>query len=494
MSSGTMLFSKLLAKAGLSVNSRQGDTEVQDVQIDSRCCRDGSCFVAVQGSQADGHQFIPDAISAGALAIVCQDAALVPAGIAHAIVTNARQAGGMLAQAIADWPARKLRCIGITGTNGKTTITYMARAILAADGHAPAMLGTISYETASGTVPASTTTPDAIALARITSELAAAGRTHLVMEVSSHALDQHRTAGVEFAIGVFSNLTGDHLDYHGDMDSYLAAKLRLFEQLPSDGTAVINYDDSLAGQVAAATGANVIGYGLDGAADLRANITRADASRTEFQLLYQGCTADVRLRMIGEHNVLNALAAAGACIAEGVALETIAAALTELSCVPGRLQPVPGSGTFSVFVDYAHTDDALGNVLRSLRAITEGKLIVVFGCGGDRDKTKRPRMAAAAELLADRIVITSDNPRSEDARAIIDDIVCGLSPAAKAAAVLEPDRRSAIAAAIDFAQPGDVVLIAGKGHENYQVIGDERLNFDDVQIAGELVAMRGPSR
>ncbi len=487
------MFSKLLAKAGLSVNSLQGDTEVEDVQIDSRCCREGSCFVASRGSTADGHQFIPDAISAGTSAIVCQDASLVPAGVAHAIVADARQAGGMLAQAIADWPARKLRCIGITGTNGKTTIAYRARAILAASGHGPAMFGTISYETPNGDISATTTTPDAISLARMTAELAAAGRTHLVMEVSSHALDQHRTAGVEFCTGVFSNLTGDHLDYHGDMESYLAAKLRLFEQLPTDGTAVINYDDSVAGQVAAATGANVIGYGLDGAADLRANITRTDAGRTEFQLLYQGCVADVRLRMIGEHNVLNALAAAGACIVEGVALETIAAALTELSCVPGRLQSVPCSGPFSVFVDYAHTDDALGNVLRSLRPITEGKLIVVFGCGGDRDKTKRPRMAAVAELLADQIVITSDNPRSEDARAIIDDIVGGLSPTGRAEAKLEPDRRAAIAAAIDSAQSGDVLLIAGKGHENYQVIGDKRLDFDDVQIASELVAMRGPS-
>jgi len=485
-----MRFTDLLTSSGLDVRSLRGQAEVSRVTDDSRRCREGDCFVAVRGTAVDGHRFIADAIDAGASAIVCENASDIPpsdAAVAVAVVRKTRRAAGPLAQAMLGWPARKLTCIGITGTNGKTTVAHLTRSVLGRTGCDAGLLGTIQYETGERTAPARTTTPGAIELATMCAEMVAAGRTHLVMEVSSHALHQGRTAGIDFAAGVFTNLTGDHLDYHRTMKRYLAAKRKLFKQLPPDASAVINRDDPAAEEMIRATVAKPITYGLNPLADVRARIGAIDATGTKFDLIYDGSETPVSIGLIGRHNVYNVLAAASACLAVGLQPGQIAEALGEVPAVPGRLQRVECDTGFDVFVDYAHTDDALSNVLKALRPIVRGRLIVVFGCGGDRDRSKRPRMAGVAEQLADVVVVTSDNPRGEDPDAIIGEILAGFSDLGRSKTQVQGDRRAAIRLAIESARPGDVVLIAGKGHETYQIIGSRRTDFDDVAVAAEEI-------
>ena len=482
-----MRFTELLAEAGLKSRQIHGDADVKDVVADSRRCREGCCFVAVRGTEQDAHRYIPAARAAGASAVVCEDASAVPADTAWAVVDDTRAALSRLAQAIRGWPVRKLSCVGITGTNGKSTCAHLVRAVLAAAGHSPALVSTIHYDTGERSVPAGTTTPDPVTLAELTAQMAAGGRSHLVMEASSHALDQRRVAGVEFDVAVFTNLSGDHQDYHGSMAAYRAAKRRLFEGLSRDAAAVINRDDPAGQDMADATAAPVRWYGLSSAAELWAEVDRIDETGTDYAFLLGSRRVEAHTPLIGRHNVYNCLAAAGACLALGVELGAIADALAQVECIPGRLERVAGDVPFQVFVDYAHTDDALRNVLAALRPVTRGRLIVVFGCGGDRDRTKRPRMARVAEALADEVVITSDNPRSEEPGAIIEEIRAGLSDAARRRAVVEPDRRSAIAAAVARAREGDIVLIAGKGHETYQILGDRRIHFDDVEVAAEIL-------
>jgi len=484
-----MLFSELLEAAEIRVESRCGDGEITSVQTDSRLCGPGACFVAVRGAEDDGHRYIRSAVDAGAAAVVCED----PAGTrpaASAVVGRARSVVGPLAQAIRGWPSRKLTNIAVTGTNGKTTVTYLVRSILRAAGLPAALLGTIEYDTDGKAAPARTTTPGAVALAEMTANALAGGKSHLVMEASSHALDQDRTAGIDFRAAVFTNLTGDHLDYHKTMADYLAAKRRLFERLAPDAIAVINRDDPAADAIAAATRATPLWYGLSAAADLHARIDSIDATGTCFSLAYRGLEVACRTQLIGRHNVFNCLAAAGACLGLGVDLETIAQALADRRSVRGRLERVNVPAPYQVFVDYAHTDDALRNVLSSLRPITRGRIVLVFGCGGQRDSSKRPRMAKVAEQLADSIFITSDNPRQERPEAIIDDILAGLGATGRGKTNVQADRRTAIELAINDAMPGDLVLIAGKGHETYQDLGHEKVHFDDVETAGQLVRRR----
>jgi UDP-N-acetylmuramoyl-L-alanyl-D-glutamate--2,6-diaminopimelate ligase len=335
-------------------------------------------------------------------------------------------------------------------------------------------------------------------------EAAAAGATHAVMEISSHALDQGRCAGLRPAVGVFSNLTGDHLDYHQTMEAYLRAKKRLFDSLEPQASAVINAEDPAGEAMLADCRARVLRYGiasggngtgrLDGL-DVLATVREMSATGTRFELAarYPGgggavSTCMVDSRLVGRHNVQNCLAAAGAAVALGIDLEMIAAGLAAVRNVPGRLQAVDtGEAGFTVLVDYAHTDDALANVLSALRPLTEGRLIVLFGCGGDRDRTKRPRMARVAARWADRVLVTSDNPRTEDPGAIIDEIMTGFAADDLSKVTVEPDRRAAIAQAIGLAGAGDVVLLAGKGHETYQIIGRQRIDFDDAAVASDII-------
>jgi len=449
----------------------------------------------VRGPDVDGHAHIGSAVSAGAVAVVCEDTSSVPAGVPCAVVNDTREALGRLAQAAVGWPVRRLVNVAVTGTNGKTTVTRLIREILSAAGRPCGSVGTIGYDTGRQSLPAVTTTPGAVELAALAADMVAAGRTHLVMETSSHALDQRRTAGINFQVAVLTNVSGDHIDYHKTMSAYVAAKRQLFEALRPGAAAVINRDDALADQFARATKARVRWYGLDAGAELRGKVERMDATGTDFCMSAGDEEVAVTTALIGRHNVSNCLAAAGAAAALGVDLATIAAATARVRCVPGRLELVDADAPYKVFVDYAHTDDALANVLGSLAPIAAGaKLIVVFGCGGDRDRTKRPRMAEVAQKHASHIVVTSDNPRSEEPGAIIDEILTGLDASGRSKTQVEPDRRSGIELAVSMAAGGDVVLIAGKGHETYQVIGERRIHFDDVEVAREAIARREQRR
>lgn len=485
-----MQFTHLLTRAGIEALEVHQDAAVGHVASDSRQVRPGSCFIAIRGPQADGHGFIAQAVAAGATAIVCEEPAGLPSSVAWARVADSAAAAGPLAQAALDWPARKLTLVAVTGTKGKTTFTYLARHILHAAGHSAGLIGTIRHEWPGGAVAAGNTTPGAVELAELMARMVAAGATHAVMEVSSHALDQRRTAGLDFAAAAFTNLSGEHLDYHRTMDEYLLAKRRLFESLAGSAVAVLNRDDHASEAVAAATPARLLWYGLNSAADLNARIERIGASGTAFRLSCGGQSVAVDSRLLGRHNVANCLAAAGACLALGVELPVIGRALSEPIHVPGRLQRVPSAAPFEVLVDYAHTDDALDNALAAVRPLTSGRLIVMFGCGGDRDRTKRPRMAKVAAARADAVIVTSDNPRTEPPLKIIDDIVAGFGEADQAKVTVEPDRRLAIERAIEAAEAGDVVVLAGKGHEDYQVIGKTKHHFDDAEVAAAALARR----
>ena len=488
-----MRFTRLLTAADVRVQARVGDADVQSVVADSRRATPGSCFVAIHGPDQDGHAYIDRAIAAGAVAVVCQGEASVPSGVATARVADSAAAAGPVAQAFHGWPGRKLTLVGVTGTKGKTTFTYLVRHILQSVGAKTGLIGSICYSLGDRSTVACNTTPGAVELAGLMAEMAGEGATHLAMEVSSHALDQRRVSGLDFSVAAFTNLSGDHLDYHQTMERYQAAKRRLFEGLRAEAVAVLNRDDPAWEAMARATPAKVMGYGFDPGAEVRACLKDMDAGGTRFDLSHDGGTARVSSSLLGRHNVSHCLAAAGACLSLGVPLEAIAGALSRPISVPGRYQRVPSAAPFEVLVDYAHTDDALDNALGALRPLIDGKLIVLFGCGGDRDRTKRSRMARVAQERADRIVVTHDNPRTEDPQQILDDILAGFDGPGRAKLQVQPDRRAAIALALDRAGTGDVVVLAGKGHETYQILGRRKVPFDDAEIAAALLAERfGP--
>ena len=468
--------------------SLQHQALVSGVVCDSRLVQPGSVFVAVRGVHADGHTFISQALANGALAVVAEKAA---DGVACVVVSDTRLALGKLAQAFHGQPARDLTKVAVTGTNGKTTFCYLLRSILETAGHRCAMFGTTGHCIADEFIPAATTTPSALELAELMARARAAGMKFAVLEASSHALDQERLAGIDFEVAAFTNLTGDHLDYHVSMDCYLDAKAKLFEQLHRSATAVFNRTDSAAEDLARRTKAKKIWYGLGTRAQVSASNLSSAASGSSFILNCAGTKLPVSSHLPGTHNVVNCLAAAAAALALDIAPQTIVAGIEQLQAVPGRLEPVRWTGPFHVLVDYAHTHDALANVLRAVRAITSRELIVVFGCGGDRDRTKRPKMAAEASNLADKIFVTSDNPRTEDPQQIIREILAGIPRQARHRTQVIPDRLQAIHSALAAAQPGDVVLLAGKGHERYQIVGRERRPFDDKAVAAQWLSAHG---
>lgn len=496
---------ELLARAidspGFQVPAFTDGIWVTQVTDDSRAVTRGACFVAIQGVRCDGARFIQDAVARGAVAVVTDRDVSVPAPAVKVRVADARRALARLASVHAgladrNWtPGRgTLRIIGVTGTNGKSTTCFLTRAILAAAGRPTALVGTIQYDLLSQRVDAPMTTPPAVQLIDYLKTAVDAGATHAVMEVSSHALDQRRTDGLRFDVGVFTNLTGDHIDYHGDPEAYRLAKRRLFDGLDASATAVINAESASGDSMVEACRARVVRFGLRSGPDYVARIRSIDATGTRFDLIAEGVSVPVRLQLAGRHNVENALAAAAAarCVGGGVEWEHVVRGLESVGSVRGRLERVRGrpgaEPPFSVLVDYAHTDDALENVLSALRPLAPKGLTVVFGCGGDRDRTKRPRMARVAERWADRIVVTSDNPRSERPEDIIEEILTGFSPEARGKVRVEPDRRQAIRHAIMTAVPGEVILLAGKGHETYQDFGTHRTHFDDAEEAAEALA------
>lgn len=505
---------RLIARAGLPAGGFEtADPLITAIVDDSRQAGPGACFVATRGTRVDGHAFIARAIEAGASAVICERPIDVPEGVARLILPSTRGVAARLAATFYGLDRRQseglFHLVGITGTNGKSTCCYLLKSILEAADHRTALLGTIAYDLVGRTVEAAMTTPPPVALMGYLAEAADAGATHAVMEVSSHALDQGRCEGLRFDVGVFSNLSGDHLDYHHDMESYLRAKKKLFDGLDEGAVAAINADDSAGERMAADCRARILRYGIEDPTvkdrpepDVYAVPREVRADGSSFELVVAASAGPdgagrrccpIRTPMLGRHNVQNCLAAAAAAVALGIDLENIARGLAAVRGVPGRMQrvrPILADGTesengYTVLVDYAHTDDALRNVLRALRPLARGRLLALFGCGGDRDRTKRPRMARVAAEYADLVMVTSDNPRSEDPAKIIEDIMAGFTLQQRPRVRIEPDRRRAIQELIGLAEPGDIVLLAGKGHENYQIVGRERLPFDDAAVAAE---------
>ncbi len=392
-----------------------------------------------------------------------------------------------LAQAANGNPADKLTNLAVTGTKGKTTVTFLVRSCFQAAGEKCGLIGTVIYDTGIDVSPAPLTTPDCLTIAKSQSQMLKAGAKYMVIEASSHALDQNRVAAINFKAAAFTNLTGDHLDYHKTAENYLAAKSKLFAMLSPDATAVLNKQSHYSKEIAAITKAKVLWFAVDEKAELSAEIHSIDDSGTTFTLQYQGQSIRIKTPLLGRFNVANHLAAAGLCLAAGLDLKTVTRGLSALDAIPGRLENVKSDAPFTVLVDFAHTDDALDNVLSTLKPLCKARLIVVFGCGGDRDKTKRPRMAKVVEKYADMAIVTSDNPRTENPDDIISQIVAGFKDPGSSKIKIEPDRKKAIALAIDSAKKGDVVIIAGKGHESYQIIGKQKFPFSDQQIALDLL-------
>lgn len=481
-----------------------GGAEVPEVPItslcdDSRAVNSGACFVAVRGAKVDGHEFIDAAAKAGAAAIVVERDGPIRSGLVCVRVADTREALAKLAAAyhgLRGGAGPAMRLIGITGTNGKTTVSWLLRSILQAGGEKSALIGTVEYDLVSRRLDAPLTTPGSLQVCRDLAIAREAGATSGVLEVSSHALDQRRCDGLTFAAGVFTNLTGDHLDYHRTTEAYGAAKARLFDLLGMRGAAVVNVDDAYGRVLADRMQGRATTFGVDACgADVTARVVRMDHRGTQLFLRGRSSQLQVESALTGGFNVSNLLAAAATAEAIGIAPDTIREGIERLRGVPGRLQRVETEGSaFSVYVDFAHTDAALSNVLDTLRPLTRGRLICVFGCGGDRDRTKRPRMGAAVGKAADVAFVTSDNPRSEDPQAIIGAILPGFPRNGRCRVSVEVDRRKAIEAAIGEARPDDTVLIAGKGHEKYQEVRGVETPFDDVQVARECLQAAPVSR
>ncbi len=487
----------------------EADPVVRGLAYDSRRVAPGDCFVALPGDATDGHRHLEEARRLGAVALVVRDpSAAAPLGLPFATLPDTRRALAFLASAFFGHPSRELSLIGVTGTNGKTSVTYLVESILTRQGRRTGVIGTVEIRYAGERYRTLHTTPESLDLQQVLRDMCTREVDAAVMEVSSHGVSASRVAGCRFEVGAWTNLTQDHLDYHGTMEEYRAAKTRLFsEHLTPSSTAVLNLDDPAAPVFRAAAeraGAAVLGVSVRGApeAAVRVRDARVGLSGTRATLELPGGPVAVELPLVGTFNLENLAVAAGIALAFDAPAEAIAAGAAGCPQVPGRMERVAGASPEApaVFVDYAHTPDAVDKLLASLRPLARGRLIAVFGCGGDRDRTKRPRMAEAVARYADRVIATSDNPRTEDPEAILDDLEPGLArlrrvapeelAAAEGAFCRITDRREAIRLAIEVAEPGDTVVIAGKGHEDYQIVGRERIPFDDREEARRALVAR----
>jgi UDP-N-acetylmuramoyl-L-alanyl-D-glutamate--2,6-diaminopimelate ligase len=463
------------------------------VTHDSRRVQSGSVFVALRGLKSDGVVFVPQAIAAGAAAVVAERAPDAPIGVPWIVVKDARLALAWLAAEFHGHPSRAMRVVGITGTNGKTTTGYVLSSIFEAAGVRCGLMGTVVYRVGQQEIAATRTTPEAPELQELMRQMVNTGCGACVMEVSSHALSLRRADGIHFAAGVFTNLTRDHLDFHEDMEDYFAAKRRLFEMLPPDAPGAVNVDDPRGTAVAEAA-TRPVTYAVNRAADVTSGPLSLSLEGLTFDARTPRGTVRVRSQLVGRPNVYNILAAISVATALDLPLEAIEQGVSRLEGVPGRFERASSAGDdITVVVDYAHTDDALRNLLETARPLAARRLITVFGAGGERDRTKRPLMGMVAARLSDVVVITSDNPRTEDPNRIIDEVNRGAQPETRqrgASVLTLVDRRKAILHAIDQALPGDVVLVAGKGHEKFQEIAGESLPFDDVVVAREALEAR----
>ena len=477
----------------LDVQQVQGNQNVsiQDITADSRAVKLNSLFIAFDGATVDGHNYIDKAVAAGAVAVIVSKPVTVPDDVCVITVSDTRQAMMVCVPYFFDYPANRMRMVGVTGTNGKTTTTHMIRHILKAQGHKVGVIGTVHIMIGDTSYPIHNTTPDVVDLQHILHQMVQENVEYCVMEVSSHALALGRVSGVEFDTAVFTNLTQDHLDFHKTFENYLAAKCKLFEQVSAPNQvkdnkgAVINIDDSYGHRVMGKTTAPTITYSTLGKGTLNASDVHMSTKNSQYTVNYKGESYPVSMNTTGLFNVYNTLAAIGACLQEGISMEAIDTALKTFSSVPGRFELIEEGQDFAVVVDYAHTPDGLQNILETAKAIKENRIIIVFGCGGDRDATKRPIMGRIAAEYGDKIYVTSDNPRTEDPVQIVKDVEVGVKEALRDGTSYEVivDRREAINHAIHDAKAGDIVIIAGKGHENYQILKNETIHFDDREEA-----------
>jgi UDP-N-acetylmuramoyl-L-alanyl-D-glutamate--2,6-diaminopimelate ligase len=484
-----MMLKQLLESVSALNVSGSDDAEIEGVAYDSRQVKSGWLFVAVSGHQTDGANYITEAVSNGAVAVVSENDLDLGAGVTHIQVPRARRALAEIASAYYGDLSHEMKVVGITGTNGKTSTAYMIQALLRDGGFLPGLLGTVAYEIGDRSIPASRTTPEAPDIHAMFQQMKEAGCDSAVMEVSSHAIALHRVHGIDFNICVFTNLTQDHLDYHRDMDTYFNVKAELFQKLVKrhDRSSVINIDDPWGRKLVEERklDADVVTYGFSERAMVMVTEAKVEASGTRFKVCSPWGDAEIWLHLLGRFNIHNALAAiavGGLC---GISLPLMAQSLSNIESIPGRLELVPNRKNRRVFVDYAHTDDALKNVLTTLREICKGRLIVVFGCGGNRDRGKRKLMGEVASELADYSIITSDNPRSEEPAVIASDIMEGFSGQDQCAVVLE--RRTAIEQGIHMMTRKDILLIAGKGHETYQEYQGTIVPFDDRETVREIL-------
>ena len=474
-----MLLSRVLKNLNYELYGE--DKEITSVEYDSRKVKEGSLFVAVKGFGSDGHTFIDDARERGAAAVLCEYATEFSPAFSVAVTQNTRKALAQVSHNFYKNSAKNLKIIGITGTNGKTTTTYLIKQILELRGYKVGLIGTNQNMVGSRIIKTERTTPESLEICKLLDEMAGEGIEYVVMEVSSHSLELYRTYGLEFEVGVFTNLTQDHLDFHENMENYLKAKAKLFS---SCKTGVINADDNYAERLIKKCNCTVKTFGLSHGCDYRADNIKLRDKSVMFTLFHGKSEDNIRLMIPGMFSVYNALAAASTCFALGLDSEDIIKGLVIVQGVRGRAEVVPITAPYTVLIDYAHTPDGLENILKTVKNFAAGKVITVFGCGGDRDRSKRPKMGKIAEELSDFCIVTSDNPRSENPEDIILDITAGMCDKGKYTVIC--DRYKAIEYAMKMASAGDVVLLAGKGHETYQVLSDKSIEFDERAIVKEI--------
>ncbi|MFQ3549840.1 MAG: UDP-N-acetylmuramoyl-L-alanyl-D-glutamate--2,6-diaminopimelate ligase [Armatimonadota bacterium] len=466
------------------------NVEINGIAFDSREVQNGNLFIAISGGSFDGHNYISEAIKKGASAIVAEkNIKEYSSKVSYVVVPNSRKAMGKIAAAFYNYPTRDIKLIGVTGTSGKTTVTHLISYILNQANIKNGVIGTIGIRIDNEYLPSNHTTPESLDLQKTIFNMKHQGVQAVIMEASSHGLYQGRLIGCEFDVGIFTNIARDHLDFHKTQEAYLQAKMLLFNDMPNHSektfSGVINIDDEHSDVVIKNTKGKVITFGINKTADLMAKNIIATDKEVSFDLIYENNTINIKMPIGGMFNVYNALSAIGASLCLDIHIDDIIKGLANVKPVAGRFEYVDCGQNFGVIVDYAHTPDELENVLLSAKSITKGNLIVVFGCGGDRDRGKRPIMGRIADEISDIVVVTSDNPRTEDPLSIIDEILTGIER--KNNIVVEPDRYKAIREAIKLAKADDCVVIAGKGHEDYQIFANETIHFDDREVARELL-------
>jgi UDP-N-acetylmuramoyl-L-alanyl-D-glutamate--2,6-diaminopimelate ligase len=459
------------------------DLEINKLEYDSRKIEANDVFVCVKGYQTDGHRYVDSAVEKGAVAIICQDQVAIKPGITYIKVEDTRKALAVAASNFYGSPKDKLKLIGVTGTNGKTTSTFMIKSILEAAGFKTAVIGTIANYIGGRKLETSRTTPESLELHKLFRDMVEEGVEYCVMEVSSHSLYLDRVYGLEFSQGIFTNLTQDHLDFHETFENYYKAKLILFE---NSQNSVINLDSEYGSRLLQDIKGRLTTYSAGKDADVRGSNLKLHSRGVTFDLGFKGVTRNISINIPGKYNVENALCSAAACLSEGISIDVVKQGLEDMLCVPGRCEIVNQGYNlgFDIIVDYAHTPDGLENILKTAREFTKGRLIVVFGCGGDRDKTKRPIMGRIGTDLSDIAIITSDNPRSEEPGTIIKDVIAGVR---KDNYIVVENRRDAIKKSIETAKAGDVIVIAGKGHEDYQILKTGKIHFDEREIVKEII-------